>query len=294
MSRGSDPAAKRTQGALQGPGNRGGRPGGAIDERLWCTTDGAHYARLLRSLGAAMGPFLECKKAASASWTRDWVAAKVRGGLRSATSLVVVEPGGGLRKATTVGGHPMRVYPEPYKTVEDFRYCDDLRLTRSIKAVRTRRGSDADYVVGDHYRGRVRVRGFDGKTYWHSICVPKGYKTDLVSVPRWGRVVVGRAGPYLEACIFHDWLYEAWVVLRQQPQWSMKEFADDVVKVAMEAAKVGWRARVINRAVRMGGGEEFRKARRGPIEIPEIEEIIELPGAGPERDRAVAYFEGVY
>ena len=99
-------------------------------------------------------------------------------------------------------------------------------------------------------------RGNDGETYWHSICVPKGYKTDLVSVPRWGRVLVGRTGPYLEACTFHDWLYEAWIVLRQQPQWSMKEFADDVVKVAMEAAKVGWRSRVINRAVRMGGGKE--------------------------------------
>ena len=185
----------------------------------------------------------------------------------------------------------MPVYPEPYKSLEDFQYLDDLRLTRAMKAVQTRRGSDADYIVGDHYRGRVQVRGLDGKTYWHSICVPKGYKTDLVSVPRWGRVLMGRTGPYLEACIFHDWLYEAWVVLRQQAHWSMKEFADDVVKVAMEAAKVGWRSRIINSAVRMGGGKEFRKARRGPIGIPEIDEIMELPGAGPERDRAVAYLK---
>ena len=183
----------------------------------------------------------------------------------------------------------MPVYPEPYKTLEGFEYLGDLRLTRAMKAVQTRRGSDADYIVGEHYRARVQVRGNNGQTYWHSICVPKGYKTDLVSVPSWGRVLVGRAGPYLEACIFHDWLYEAWIVLRQQPQWSMKEFADDVVKVAMEAAKVGWRSRVINRAVRTGGGKEFRKARQGPIGIPAIDEIIELPDAPPDRDRAVAY-----
>jgi len=71
----------------------------------------------------------------------------------------------------------------------------------------------------------------------------------------------------------------------------MKEFADDVVKVAMEAAKVGWRSRVINRAVRMGGGRGFRKARRDPIEIPEIDRIIELPGDGPECDRALEYLK---
>lgn len=71
----------------------------------------------------------------------------------------------------------------------------------------------------------------------------------------------------------------------------MKEFADDVVKVAMESASVGWRSRVINRAVQIGGGKEFRKARRGPIGIPEIDEIITLPGDGPERDRAVEYLE---
>lgn len=185
----------------------------------------------------------------------------------------------------------MPVYPEPYKSLEGFEYLDDLRLTREMKAVQTRRGSDADYIVGEHYRGQVQVRGNDGETYWHGICVPKGYKTDLVSVPRLGRVLAGRAGPYLEACIFHDWLYEAWVVLRQQPQWSMKEFADDVVKVAMETAKVGWRSRVINRAVRMGGGKEFRKARRGPIGIPAMDEIIELPNTGPERDRAIAHLK---
>ena len=149
----------------------------------------------------------------------------------------------------------MPVYPTPYQSLETFQYRSDLQLTRAKNAVKTRRGGDADYIVGDHYRGRVKLRGVGDETYWHDICVPKGYKTDLVSVPRWGRLFVSRTGPYLEACIFHDWLYEAWVVLREQPLWSMKEFADDVVKVAMEAAEVGWAWRkAINTAVRIGGG----------------------------------------
>ena len=182
----------------------------------------------------------------------------------------------------------MRVYPAPYKSLEHFEYLGSLQLTRAMNAVKTRRGKDADYIVGDHYRARVQVRGIDDEAYWHNICVPKGYMTDLVSVPWWGRVVVGRTGPYLEACIFHDWLYEAWVALREQPQWSMKKFADDVVKVAMEAANVRWPSRVsINTSVRIGGGREFRKARRRRIAIPEIDRIIELPSEGPERDRAI-------
>ena len=186
----------------------------------------------------------------------------------------------------------MSVYPAPYKSVEKFEYLGDLHLTRAMKSVQTRRGSDADYIVGDHYRGRVKVRGVDDETYWHGICVPKGYMTDLVSVPRWGRLFVGRTGPYLEACMFHDWLYEAWVALGVQPQWSMKEFADDVVKVAMEEAKVGWFSRNgINKSVRIGGGKEFRQARHGEIAIPDIDRIIRLPGVGPERDQAIEYLK---
>ena len=182
----------------------------------------------------------------------------------------------------------MPIYPAPYKSLEEFQYLDDLDLTRTIAAVQTRRGKDADYIVGDHYRARVKVRRADDSTYWHCICVPKGYMTDLVSVPKWGRPFVGRVGPHLEACIFHDWLYEAWIVLGQQPQWSMKEFADDVVKVAMEKANVGRATRTsINLAVQKCGGREFRQARREEITIPEVDTIIKLPNEGPERDQAI-------
>lgn len=186
----------------------------------------------------------------------------------------------------------MPLYPDTYHALVDFKYLDCLQLTRSIDAVRTRRGNDADYIVGDHYRARVCVRDTNDETYWHPICVPKGYKTDLVSVPRLGRMFLGRAGPYLEACIFHDWLYEAWIVLGEQPQWSMKEFADDVLKVAMAAAKVGGLSRwSINTAVRMGGGKEFRKARHGPIEIPGVDKVIKLPDEDRERDLAIEYLQ---
>ena len=175
----------------------------------------------------------------------------------------------------------MPIYPAPYKSLEEFQYLDDLYLTRTIAAVQTRRGKDADYIVGDHYRARVEVRRADDSTYSHCICVPKGYMTDLVSVPKLGRLFVGRVGPYLEACIFHDWLYEAWIVLGQQPQWSMKEFADDVVKLAMEKAKVGGATRrIINFAVRKLGGSEFRKARGEKITVPKVDTIIKLPNEG--------------
>lgn len=85
----------------------------------------------------------------------------------------------------------MPVYPEPYKSLEDFEYLGDLRLTRANEGRPDKKGSDADYILGDHYRARVQVRGVDDDTYWHGICVPKGYKTDLASAPRLGAIARG-------------------------------------------------------------------------------------------------------
>ena len=175
----------------------------------------------------------------------------------------------------------MNVYPDTQVEVVGFRYCSNLHLTRSIEAVRTRRGEDAKYLVGTLYRAMVKVRTENSDRHWHRICVPRGYKTDLASVPRGARSLVSRAGPHLEACIIHDWLYEAWIVTNEEPQKSMKKFADDVLRAALREANVRrltiW---TIYQACSRFGGKEF-KQRAGSNERPSKADVIALDIAEP-------------
>ena len=173
------------------------------------------------------------------------------------------------------------VYPEDRVEIVGFKYCSDLHLTRSIKAVRTRRGEDAKYLVGTPYRATVKVRSEGSDSNWHRICVPQGYKTDLASVPQPLRLFVSRAGPHLEACVIHDWLYEAWIVTDQEPKPSMKDFADRVLKAALKEAKVGKRTIWwIYQACSKFGGKEFR-GKAGSNERPSKADVIALDVPAP-------------
>ena len=170
----------------------------------------------------------------------------------------------------------LNVYPHDEVEVLGFTYCSDLHLTRSIEAVKTRRGEDAKYLVGSLYRASVEVRSGDGNCRSHHICVPRGYMTDLASVPNWARLFIGRAGPHLEACIVHDWLYEAWIVTEEEPRKSMKHFADEVLKAALKEAGIAkhttW---TIHKACSKFGGKEFRR-RGSSDDRPSKSDVIDL------------------
>lgn len=159
--------------------------------------------------------------------------------------------------ATSAQSHP---YPSGPVEVLGFSYDDDIYLTRKMARVQTRRGRDADYVVSKDYRATVELRQ-NGKTFPFPICVPAGYETDFASVPPWGRVLIGRVGPHLEASIVHDWLYEAWHWRRStplKPNKDMRRYADDVFLAAMVVAKVRcWRRWLAYRAVRLCGEDVF-------------------------------------
>ena len=151
-------------------------------------------------------------------------------------------------------------YPSEPIEILAFRYQCALHLTREIAAVRGRQGEDADYVVATDYISIVTVKPRDnGDNITIPICVPKGFLTDLSSVPRWGRWAVSRVGPHLEASIVHDWLYVAWQDEDDtEATEERRRFADDVFRQAMKEAKVGdfwtW---LIYRAVRLGGKKAF-------------------------------------
>ena len=185
-------------------------------------------------------------------------------------------------------GKRLNVYPNGKAEMAEFKDCTDLHLTRTIESVQTRRGDDAKYVVATPYGGTVRLRDIDAgprkdeagdsEYVWHRIRVPRGYKTDLASVPRIGRFLVSRAGPHLEACVVHDWLYQAWIVTKETPTRSMKTFADDVLKAAMREANVGrFKTWLIYNACARFGGKDFKRQWR-PDEFPPKRDIIHTFG----------------
>jgi len=41
----------------------------------------------------------------------------------------------------------------------------------------------------------------------HTIAVPKGFVTDLASIPRWGWILLPPDGPWVKGAVIHDFLY---------------------------------------------------------------------------------------
>lgn len=101
----------------------------------------------------------------------------------------------------------------------------------------------------------------------HLITVPKGFVTDLASIPRWGWIILPPDGPWVKAAIIHDYLYATggtgeWKkhpssITRPLPYTRAE--ADEILREAMENRGVGpIRRTIIYLAVRIGGGRGWR------------------------------------
>lgn len=97
---------------------------------------------------------------------------------------------------------------------------------------------------------------YDSDLLKREVRVPKGFKTDLASIPRLFWVLLPKSGPYDRAAVLHDFLYATNGVTKAQ--------ADKVLKEAMELLKVpGWKVSLIYAAVRLGGGKAWNDYRSG-------------------------------
>ena len=130
-------------------------------------------------------------------------------------------------------------YPDhEWREITDFAYIDPLVLRRNAAGLvfRRDREKDADYILAENYRIRYRLDGEDTDRH---ITAPQGMLTDLASVPKIGRGIVGKVGPHLEASIVHDFLYIAWQdVEGRGAQKKDRRFADKLMLAAMAKAKV--------------------------------------------------------
>lgn len=121
---------------------------------------------------------------------------------------------------------------------------------------------ETSYIVARPYRAEIVVERPYGPPFRRDVIVPAGMRTDLASVPFWGRWLVGRVGPHLEASILHDWLYIAWRHADDvRPTGWRRYFADRVMLAGMAAAGMGWRRWLVYGAVRIGGWIPFHARR---------------------------------
>jgi len=152
---------------------------------------------------------------------------------------------------------PVDPYPADWHRVSDFEYLSPLSLIRPVANLIDRLGEDGDYVLQHDFDCAVRV---DGRR--HVMTAPRGLVTDLTSVPPGLRGLVGRVGPWLEAAIIHDYLYVAWSFLPgRAPQERDRLFADEVMRLAMEAARVRARRRwAIYLGLRALGARAYARA----------------------------------
>ena len=171
---------------------------------------------------------------------------------------------------------PVDPYPEPGTRIAAFRYDSALVLLRLKDAVKMRSGEDADYLTGGPFLVSWQPEGED----WRQIVVPAGLVTDLTSVPRLLRIVIGRVGPWLEAAIVHDYLYIAWQDLPDgAPRFADRAFADEIMRVAMiEAGVPRWAVWLIHKAVRwFGAGAYARRDEDRYVDLDDPDIRAQLP-----------------
>lgn len=133
------------------------------------------------------------------------------------------------------------VIPNPYHdkrvAIADFNYTNSLVLMRLRDGISPTGRRKCDYIVAEPYTVTYRLRY---ESAVRNLTVPKGMLTDLTSVPRFGRSIVGVVGRHLEAAIVHDFLFIAWTHVKGRGARDDDfRFANDLMSAAMRKARVG-------------------------------------------------------
>ena len=114
---------------------------------------------------------------------------------------------------------------------------------------------------GMNNKAQAAIRPLDDRNWvletaieWDEFTVPRGFVTDLASIPRFFWRVIPPFGLHSTPSIIHDYLY------RRQPDGVSRKEADEVFLDAMQAYGVPkLRRDVMYRTVRMFGGRPWRK-----------------------------------
>ena len=141
-------------------------------------------------------------------------------------------------------------YPSKPVKITYFRYDNALILLRLVDKQKVKFSSkkDSKYIVAANYTVTWFKSCEDTGT---QITVPRGMISDLTSVPKIFRPIIGRVGPWLEAVIVHDFLTIAWRTYDGKNSAMRRRFSDHIMWVAMNEANVGWKKYLIYFAIRV-------------------------------------------
>lgn len=180
-------------------------------------------------------------------------------------------------------------YPERPTEPIDVIFETPLRLMRAEQAI-VAGEREAEYIVSADYT--ISYALADAPDERLRLTVPRGMLTDLASVPRFARIVVGRVGPHLEAAIVHDWLFIAWQRLDGREARRVDfDFANAMMLAVMEAASVPrWKRGLIFRAVQWFGWPLYHKrdARPHYVHVPPPASPVPQPRPSDDPAPAVA------
>ena len=81
----------------------------------------------------------------------------------------------------------------------------------------------------------------------YNLTIPKGFETDLASIPRGLRWLIPQVGKHIQPAIVHDYIYSGKTFLSRKQ-------ADDLFLDAMKAVGVSWwKRQLMHKGVRAGG-----------------------------------------
>lgn len=120
--------------------------------------------------------------------------------------------------------------------IRDFRYVDHLQLVR-YNARPKGSAPGSDWQLAESYTVEIDIdydRSGELRRETWRITAPRGLYTDLSSIPAFGRWIVSKVGPHLEASIVHDYLYMKWTDARLgERRFCDWVFADEVLRAGM-------------------------------------------------------------
>ena len=164
-------------------------------------------------------------------------------------------------------GHTSSPYPEDCTEIVDVKYCDPLILVRCKTANGNWEGERL--ILGRAYTVKYKCNQADN---YHSVTVPCGMETDLISVPELHEKLrdMSKVGPHMEACIVHDYMYGAQYDIEGPCPYTSKDckrnrdrlFTDNLfLHLLKKAGVIRYHRRNIYNKVRSYGDNEFNTSK---------------------------------
>lgn len=114
-----------------------------------------------------------------------------------------------------------------------------------------------------------------GKWAGFAVCIPKGYETDFLSIPRFLWPLISPTGPGCWAALPHDILYSSEYSLPEQSKADARAMADRILfDAAMDSGASRLRAGTLYTGVRAGGWVSWR-SHKPEVVTDDLQSLLE-------------------